>query len=90
MGGRLKSQKLNDGPGPGSYDVRGKPEGPLFSMGAGDKESLISKISRMNEVPAPNSYNVTPKKSKRGISIDKEKKGKIIKNEIPGPGNYKI
>ena len=71
-------------PGVGSYELRGKPEGPKYSMQSRPQENIIDSN------PAPNSYNqeineFTTKEKSPAYRFGTESREKVNKNENPSP-----
>jgi hypothetical protein len=80
--------KINESPGPGSYELPSKiKEGAKLSMG------MKLDIGKTIPLPGPGQYSVDDKLTKKtapGFSAGKEKRDPVaIKGSIaPGPGNY--
>jgi hypothetical protein len=81
--------KENETPGVGTYEVKGMPEGPMFSMQGRQNEKLKESS------PGPTTYNketsdelIKPKSPSHRFGT--EKRLTVERNENPAPGDYEI
>lgn len=95
MGGRPKTAKINDGPGPGAYNQLSK------TFAVTSTNDKMSKEARMKldakDTPGPGMYqsdqaaNFSKTKSQTfGFGTQKRQTKVGNDNDMPGPGNYDI
>eukprot|EP01018_Ginkgo_biloba_P030420 Gb_19923 [translate_table: standard] len=77
-------------PGPGTYSVDQKPDGPSFSI----LGKLCSPRSSNIEIPGPGAYNPLPRPTSPSFSIGTKTSvftiNEKVKDHLPGPGAYEI
>lgn len=78
-------------PGPGTYKEpvhtkRVKP--PSYGMGTGPKD--VKDLSSSKSVPGPGLYDQSVKRTRVGAAIGNDSRFKEKKNEVPGPGSYRL
>ncbi|CDW83428.1 UNKNOWN [Stylonychia lemnae] len=91
MGAKI-SQRLNENPGPGSYEPAiktGRPQTATFKMGTQERKTFLSTSQSQHELPGPGNYN-NPKEFGKGVPTYKIgiKTKEISKLDVPGPGSY--
>lgn len=75
-----QNQAIKEGPGPGSYDLRGKVGEQGISIGKSLRERKVQSL----ETPGIGSYNIIQKGTLKGGKFNKDRK------ESPSPRQYNL
>ena len=94
LGRYNKIKIINNNPGPGQYNdsyVITKIKNPSWKIGTGKRDDALKRIKREG-IPGPGMYNYEDKTKLKAptYGFGREKRENIIKNDVPGPGQYRI
>ena len=92
MGKKLIKKKKEANPGPGEYNSVDChfPSEPKYSIGKEKREDEKLQIIIKDGFPAPNKYTIKEENRNILISFPKDKRYKVSKFIVPGPGAYRI
>lgn len=95
IGNSERKGMINEGllqvPGPGNYNdkkiIKGT-KAPAYGMGTGPKD--VVDLSSNRTVPGPGLYSQSVQRTKVGAAIGNDPRFKEKKNQVPGPGTYRL
>ena len=83
--------KIDEKPGPGAYDVNenNRPNEPKYSIGKEERGDELKQVKK-DAFPGPGAYKMVDMSGSPKISFSKGSISCKNKNNVPGPGFYKI
>jgi len=82
--GKINKETL-DQIGPGSYDVKLKPDNPTYKFSNEPKHKELK-----SDIPGPGTYDVKERKDIPNVKFSNDPRDKVKPSDVPGPGSYDV